>query len=263
MEFQFRCQSITIRTCWCYWEERLFTSRCDWEELTYISPSLPRMAPPSTAVGPPSETRTTSTLDCFTLLLARHLMDVSCYIGPSMPSGIYNIIQYNIGPEWHLFYVSGTSYRGDARGLWINASPRESSLVKFHLSEFRIWKGFSPWRKRGSVACHLLWMKTSATYPKPQVASQHLDGTWTRRPSPLPTAMRARLVPRPHFVRDRYTPIHGLDLHPRFEFASGFHMAMAGVDTSNLLTRLSIKSSFNTGGSVWKIIVLQCKPKTK
>ena len=28
------------------------------------------------------------TLDCFTLLLARHLADVSCYIGPSMPSGI-------------------------------------------------------------------------------------------------------------------------------------------------------------------------------
>ena len=28
-------------------------------------------------------------VDCFTLLLARHLVDVSCYIGPSMPSGIY------------------------------------------------------------------------------------------------------------------------------------------------------------------------------
>ena len=27
-------------------------------------------------------------LDCFTLLLARHLADVSCYMGPSMPSGI-------------------------------------------------------------------------------------------------------------------------------------------------------------------------------
>ena len=27
-------------------------------------------------------------LDCFTLLLAQHLVDVSCYIGPSMPSGI-------------------------------------------------------------------------------------------------------------------------------------------------------------------------------
>ena len=32
-------------------------------------------------------------------------------------------------------------------------------------------------------------MKTSATYPQPQVASQHLDDMWTRRPSPLPTAM--------------------------------------------------------------------------
>ena len=29
-----------------------------------------------------------SMVDCFTLLLARHLADVSCYIGPSMPSGI-------------------------------------------------------------------------------------------------------------------------------------------------------------------------------
>ena len=27
-------------------------------------------------------------LNCFTLLLARHLVDVSCFIGPSMPSGI-------------------------------------------------------------------------------------------------------------------------------------------------------------------------------
>ena len=27
-------------------------------------------------------------IDCFTLLLARHLADVSCYMGPSMPSGI-------------------------------------------------------------------------------------------------------------------------------------------------------------------------------
>ena len=27
-------------------------------------------------------------LDCFALLFARHLADVSCYIGPSMPSGI-------------------------------------------------------------------------------------------------------------------------------------------------------------------------------
>ena len=27
--------------------------------------------------------------------------------------------------------------RGEARGLWIDASPRKRSLVKFHLSEFR------------------------------------------------------------------------------------------------------------------------------
>ena len=32
-------------------------------------------------------------------------------------------------------------------------------------------------------------MKTSATYPQQQVASQHLDDMWTRRSSPLPTAM--------------------------------------------------------------------------
>ena len=47
-----------------------------------------------------------------------------------------------------------------------------------------------------------------------------------------PLVLNSRLVPRPHFVRDRYPPIHGLDLHPRFEFASGFHMSMAGADTS-------------------------------
>ena len=75
------------------------------------------------------------------------------------------------------------------RPQWVMLSPWERSLVKFHLSEFRFWKGFSPWGNRGSVAYHLLQMKTSATYPQPQVASQHLDGTWTRRPSPLPTAM--------------------------------------------------------------------------
>ena len=32
--------------------------------------------------------QTFATRDCFTLLLARHLADVLCYIGPSMPSGI-------------------------------------------------------------------------------------------------------------------------------------------------------------------------------
>ena len=36
-------------------------------------------------------------LDCFTLLLARHLADVSCYIGPSMPSGICMEIHTEIG----------------------------------------------------------------------------------------------------------------------------------------------------------------------
>ena len=55
-----------------------------------------------------------------------------------------------------------------------NAFPRERSLVKFHLSEFRIWKAFWPWGNRGSVACQLLRMKTSTTFPQPQVASQHL-----------------------------------------------------------------------------------------
>ena len=39
-----------------------------------------------------------------------------------------------------------------ARGLWINVAPQERPLVKFHLSEFRIWKEFSPWGYRGSVA---------------------------------------------------------------------------------------------------------------
>ena len=33
-------------------------------------------------------TREQTALDCFTFLLARHLADVSCFIGPSMPSGI-------------------------------------------------------------------------------------------------------------------------------------------------------------------------------
>ena len=101
-----------------------------------------------------------------------------------------NIIMIIImGRNGIYFMWVAASYRGEARGLWINASPRERSLVKYHLGEFRIWKGFLPWGNRGSVACHLLRMKTSATYPQPQVASQHLDGTWTRRPSPLPTAM--------------------------------------------------------------------------
>ena len=68
-----------------------------------------------------------------------------------------------LGRNGIYFTLVAASYRGEARGLWINASPRERSLVKFHLSEFRIWKGFSPWGNRGSVACHLLRVKTSAT----------------------------------------------------------------------------------------------------
>ena len=96
--------------------------------------------------------------------------------------------QLILGRNGIYFMWVAASYRGEA-SLWINAYPRQRSLVKFHFSEFRIWKGFSLWGNRGSVACHLLQMKTSATSPQPQVASQHLDGTRTRRPTPLPTAM--------------------------------------------------------------------------
>ena len=39
-------------------------------------------------------------LYCFTLLLARHLADVSCYIGPSMPSGICMEIHTEIVQKW-------------------------------------------------------------------------------------------------------------------------------------------------------------------
>ena len=99
------------------------------------------------------------------------------------------IIIMILGRNGIYFTWVSASYKGEARSLWINASPRERSSVKFHLSEFRIWKGFSPWGNRGSVASHLLGMKTFATYPQPQVASQHLYGTSTRRPRPLPTAM--------------------------------------------------------------------------
>ena len=66
-----------------------------------------------------------------------------------------------------------------ARGLWIDVAPQERSLVKFHLSEFRIWKEFSPWGNRSSVACWLLRMKTSATYFQPLnkwPPMQYVDG---------------------------------------------------------------------------------------
>ena len=55
-----------------------------------------------------------------------------------------------LGQNGIYFTWVAASYRGETRGLWINASPRERSLVKFHLSEFRFWKGFSPWGNHGS-----------------------------------------------------------------------------------------------------------------
>ena len=43
-----------------------------------------------------------------------------------------------------------------ARGLWIIAAPQERSLVKFHLSEFRILEGIfakrKPWQCALSTA---------------------------------------------------------------------------------------------------------------
>ena len=42
-----------------------------------------------------------------------------------------------LGRNGIYFTWVAASYRGEARGLWINGSPRECSLVKFHLSEFR------------------------------------------------------------------------------------------------------------------------------
>ena len=39
-------------------------------------------------------------VDCFTLLLAQHLVDVSCFIGPSMPSGICMEIHTKIMQKW-------------------------------------------------------------------------------------------------------------------------------------------------------------------
>ena len=48
--------------------------------------------------------------------------------------------------------------------MWPHGS---DPLVKFHLSEFRIWKELLPWGNRGNVACWLLRMKTTATYFQP------------------------------------------------------------------------------------------------
>ena len=92
----------------------------------------------------------------------------------------YCVSVWNVGYPKQIFLTQSSNafwnnhyFNLYLRGLWINASPRECSL-----SEFRIWKGCSPWGNRGSVACYLLRMKTSATHPQPQVASQHLN-TWT------------------------------------------------------------------------------------
>ena len=40
------------------------------------------------SIDPQGEYQDQMAVDCFTLLLARHLADVSCFIGPSMPSEI-------------------------------------------------------------------------------------------------------------------------------------------------------------------------------
>ena len=65
----------------------------------------------------------------------------------------------NIYRYWTRMVVA--SYKGEARGLAINVSPQERSLVRFHLSDFRIWKEFPPCRNCGNVAsqnqCHLIF----------------------------------------------------------------------------------------------------------
>ena len=66
-----------------------------------------------------------------------------------------------------------------ARGLWINVAPQERSLVKFHLSEFRIWKEFSPWGNRGSTCSPLAAPDENPCYlSSSQLTSDlHVDGT--------------------------------------------------------------------------------------
>ena len=105
------------------------------------------------------------------------------------------------------------SYRGEARGLWINASPWERSLVKFHLSEFR-----RDFRLEETVA---VWPVTCFGWKPPLLIpshnSQHLDGTWTRRPSPLPTAMLVSYGEQPQGI----TPLQSPGGEPRtFRVAS-------------------------------------------
>ena len=43
-----------------------------------------------------------------------------------------------MGRNGTYFTWVASSYRVEARGLWMNDSPRERSLIKFHLSESRI-----------------------------------------------------------------------------------------------------------------------------
>ena len=66
-----------------------------------------------------------------------------------------------------------------ARGLWINVAPQERSLVKFHLSEFQIWKEFSPWGNRGSTCGPLAAPDENLCYlSSSQLTSDlHVDGT--------------------------------------------------------------------------------------
>ena len=72
--------------------------------------------------------------------------------------------------------------------LWINAAPRERSLIKFHLSEFRIWKELEEIVALWPVSC-FGWK------PLLLIPSHFTSGLplrrwyWTGRPSPLPIAM--------------------------------------------------------------------------
>ena len=70
--------------CWTWWNHSWHSSRVTLNQrcFAYIRPRTPL------AYRYHVISRTQSHIDCFTLLLAWHLADVSCYIGPSMPSGI-------------------------------------------------------------------------------------------------------------------------------------------------------------------------------
>ena len=79
------------------------------------------------------------------------------------------------------------SNRGEARGLWINASAPERSLVKFHLSEFRIWKEFSTWGNSGSVAYQLLLGNLTGEFPALRWCGHKAPYSWWsgRRITPI------------------------------------------------------------------------------